>query len=103
MREADSSEAVVGVARDMKIKFATDEWYDHHRRQVVWFTALVDSKRVDCGVSMEALGEHFGAYHDDPLPVFRANRGRIEAVAATLIMQGRFEKDGTVLIRSADL
>ena len=87
----------------MKIKFATDEWYDHHRRQVVWFTAFVDHKQIDCGVSIDTLGEHFGAYHDDPLPVFRANRARIEAVAATLIMQGRFEKDRTILIRSADL
>ena len=87
----------------MKIKFATDEWYDHHRRKVVWFTALVDGKRVDCGISIDALRDHFGAYHDDPLPVFRANRRRIEAVAATLIMQGRFESDGTLLIRSSDL
>jgi hypothetical protein len=87
----------------MKIRFDTDEWYDHHRRKVVWFTARVDGKRIDCGISIEALGDHFGAYHDDPLPVFRANRGRIEAAAAMLIMQGRLESDGTLLIRSADL
>ena len=86
-----------------KITFAEDEWYDHHRRKVVWFTALVDGKRVDCGVSIEALGDHFGAFYDDPLPVFRANRRRIETVAATLIMQGRLESDGTLLIKGADL
>jgi hypothetical protein len=87
----------------MKIRFAPDEWYDHHRLQVVWFTAIVDGKRVECGVSIEALRHHFGAYHDDLLPVFRANREKIEAVAAILIMQGRFQDDGTLLIRSADL
>jgi hypothetical protein len=87
----------------MKIQFATDEWYDHHRRKVVWFTAVVDDKRVDCGISIEALGEHLGAYHDDPLPVFRTYRKRIEAVAAKLIKRGRFEDDGTLLIKSADL
>ena len=87
----------------MKITFATDEWYDHHRRKVVWFTALVDGRRVDCGISIEALRDHFGAYYDDPLPIFRTNRGRIEAVATRLITQGRFENDGTLLIRSADL
>lgn len=86
-----------------KIKFATDEWYDHHRRKVVWFTALADGKRIDCGISIEALRDHYGAYYDDPLPVFRTHRRRIEAVAAGLIRQGRFEKDSTVLIRSADL
>jgi hypothetical protein len=86
-----------------KIKFAPDEWYDHHRRKVVWFTAAADGKRVDCGISIEALGDRYGAYHDDPLPAFRTHRRRIEAVAAALIRRGRFEKDGTVLIRNADL
>ncbi len=87
----------------MKIKFATDEWYDPHGRKVVWFTASVDSEQLDCGISIEALRDHFGAYYDDPLPVFKANRKRIETAAATLITQGRFESDGTLLIRSADL
>ena len=86
-----------------KIKFAVDEWYDHHRRKVVWFTASADGKRIDCGISLDALANRYGAYHDDPLPVFRANRKHIETVAALLLMQGRVEKDGTVLIRSADL
>ncbi len=89
--------------KNMEIKFGSDEWYEPHRRKVVWFTALVDSKRIDCGISIEALGDHFGAYQDDPLPAFRANRQRIEKVAATLITQGRFENDGTLLILSADL
>jgi hypothetical protein len=87
----------------MKITFAEDEWYEHHRRKVVWFTALVDGKRVDCGVSIEALSDHFGAFYDDPLPVFRANRRRIEAVAVNLIKQRRFEGDGTLLIKGTDL
>jgi Protein of unknown function (DUF1488) len=88
---------------NMEIKFATDEWYDHHRRKIVWFTASVDDKRIDCGISIEALDDHFGAYYDDPLPAFRANRSRIETVAARLIEESRFESDGTLLIRSADL
>jgi hypothetical protein len=64
---------------------------------------LADGKRVECGVSIEALGDRYGAYYDDPLPVFRSHRRRIEAVAAVLIRQERFEKDGTVLIRNTDL
>lgn len=50
----------------MKIEFTKDEWYDHHRRKVVWFTALVDGKAVECGISIEALGGHFGAFQGDP-------------------------------------
>jgi hypothetical protein len=32
----------------------------------VWFRAIVDEKCIDCGISLEALRDHFGAYYDDP-------------------------------------
>jgi Protein of unknown function (DUF1488) len=79
---------------NMEVKFAIDEWYDHHRRKIVWFTAAVGGKRIDCGISIEALGNHFGAYYNNPLPAFRTHRARIQDAAAKLIMQRRFEDDG---------
>jgi hypothetical protein len=88
---------------ELNIEFNADEWYDHQRRKVVWFSAVVDEKRIDCGVSIEALRDHFGAYYDDPLPAFRSHRSRIQGAATKLITQRRFEDDGTVIIRSADL
>jgi hypothetical protein len=87
----------------MVIKFNADEWYDQHRRKVVWFSAIVDDKSIDCGVSIEALADHFGAFYDDPLPAFRSHRERIQEAATTLITQRRFEDDSTIIIRSADL
>ena len=87
----------------MDIEFAADEWYDHQRRKVVWFSAIVDEKCIDCGISTDALRNHFGAYYDDPLPAFRSHRARIHEIATKLIEQRHFEDDGTVLIRSADL
>jgi hypothetical protein len=87
----------------MNIEFTADEWHDPHRRQVVWFSAIVDDKCIDCGISIEALGDHFGAFQDDPLPAFRAHRERIRDAAAKLITARRFEDDGTIVIRSADL
>ena len=89
--------------QNRNIEFMADEWYDHHRRKVVWFSAIVDDKCIDCGISIEALRDHFGAYYDDPLPVFRTNRASIQATAAKLITARRFEDDGKILIRSADL
>jgi hypothetical protein len=86
----------------MSIEFAADEWYDHQRKKVVWFGAIVDDKTIECGISIEALADHFGAYYDDPLPSFRSHREQIHEVATKLIIQRRFEDDGTVLIRSAD-
>lgn len=91
------------TVKNTKIKFADDEWYDHHRRKVVWFTGSIDDRRVGCGISIEALADHYGAYYDDPLPAFKANRRRIEAAARRLIKRNRLEADGTVLIRTADL
>jgi hypothetical protein len=69
----------------------------------VWFSAIVDDKCIDCGISIDALRDHFGAYYDDPLPVFRTNRSSIQAAATKLIMARRFEDDGKILIRSKDL
>jgi len=88
---------------ELNIEFTADEWYDHHRRKIVWFSAIVDEKTIDCGVSIEALRDHFGAYVDDPLPAFRSHRARIHVAATKLITERRFEDDGTVIIRSADL
>ena len=87
----------------MNIEFAADEWYEHQRRKVVWFRAIVEDKCIDCGISIEALRAHFGAFYDDPLPAFRSHRARIHEAATKLIEQRRFEDDGTLLIRSADL
>jgi Protein of unknown function (DUF1488) len=88
---------------EINIEFSSDEWYDHHRRKVVWFSAIVDDKSIACGVSIEALRDHFGAYADDPLPAFRSNRARIQETATKLIREHRFEADGTLLVRSTDL
>ena len=88
---------------DLNIEFLADEWFEHQRRKVVWFKAIVDEKTIDCGVSIEALRDHFGAYVDDPLPAFRANRVRIQAAVTKLITHRRFEEDGTIIVRSADL
>jgi hypothetical protein len=88
---------------EMMIEFSADEWYDHHRRKVVWFSAIVEDKSIDCAISIEALADRFGAFYDDPLPAFRRNRERIRAAASKLITERRFEDDGTILIRGADL
>jgi hypothetical protein len=63
----------------------------------------VDEKSLDCGISMEALADHFGAFYDDPLPAFRSHRERIQNAATRLIEQRRFQDDGRIIIRGADL
>jgi len=87
----------------MNIEFTPDESYEHHRRNVVWFSAIDDEKVINCAISIEALTAHFGAYADDPLPAFAAHRQQIWDLAAKLITERRFQDDGTILIQSADL
>jgi len=87
----------------MNIEFTPDESYEHHRRNVVWFSAIDDEKVITCAISIEALTDHFSAYADDPLPAFRNHRQQIWDIAAKLIAERRFEGDGTILIQSADL
>ena len=87
----------------MNIEFTPDEWYNHHRSNVVWFSAIDDEKVVNCAISIEALADHFGAFYDDPLPAFRNHRQQIWDIAAKLIAGRRFEDDGTIMIQSADL
>jgi len=85
----------------MVIVFQPVEAWDGNR-DVVTFLADVDEKRIHCAVSLEALQDNFGGNHSAPLDCFRANRGAIEAKAERLIHHGRFEADGSILIRSQD-
>lgn len=71
-------------------------------RDVVFFPADVDGKRIRCAITLEALQDNFGGDSTDPVDCFRQNRSRIEVKAAKLISQARFESDGLVLIRSND-
>ena len=94
---------MTALESDMYIDFLSDEWYEPHRRKLVWFTVILDEKCIDCGVTIDTLVDHFGAFQDDPLPAFRKHREEIWSTAEKLIVRRRFEDDGTLVIRSADL
>jgi len=85
----------------MTVEFPAVEAWDGSRL-VVSFPADVDGKRVVCAISLEALQDNFGGDKVPPLECFRANRGAVEAKARNLIGKGRFEPDGSLLIRSQD-
>jgi hypothetical protein len=85
----------------MNIVFPPMEAWDSSR-DVVAFPAEVDGARLQCAVSMEALQDNFGGSRTPPLDCFRASRAAIEAKADRLIRRGRFEQDGSILVRSQD-
>jgi len=84
---------------DMGTTFPAVEAWDGNR-DLVSFPADVNGNRIRCAISWEALQDNFGGNNVAPLDCFKANRPRIEATAAGLIQKGRFEADGSILIRS---
>lgn len=85
----------------MNISFPNIEILDGFR-DVVVFPADVDERRISCAVSLEALCDNFEGVRDASLACFRFNRPRIEAKVESLILQDRFEADGSILLRSQD-
>ncbi len=68
----------------------------------VRFEAIQDNKPITCAISKEALSFTYHGKGVRPLDCFRANRASIESKVKRLIEQGRFEQDGSILIRSED-
>jgi uncharacterized protein DUF1488 len=69
------------------------------------FTAIVREASIVCIVTREALQEHFAVSEIEGAPnagVLDAKWRRIEAVARGKIIDGAFEPDGSVMLRSAD-
>ena len=86
----------------MNIEFPKVEAWDGSNDQAT-FPADVDGGRVLCRISWEALTDHFdGDRGGDPVVPLRANRAAIEAKAETLMRVGRFEEDGSILLRTSD-
>ena len=85
----------------MAVTFPSVEAWDGSR-DVASFPADKDGTRIRCAISVEALQDSYGGGIGDPLICFRSNRPAIEAKAERLILQGRFEPDGSILIRSQD-
>ncbi len=81
-----------------------DWWYWDHRHQEVRFYAWRNSGLVMCRISREAIEDRYG---DPPTPnacVYAAKKhfNDISDRFSDLLAQGRFEDDGSVLLRSTD-
>lgn len=93
---------ILGMLDERTLAFPNPrERYDG-RRDVVVFWGLDGEREVECGVTWEALEDHFQARRD-PLQAFVAHERDIEREARRKYLAGRIEDDGAVLIRSADL
>jgi transcriptional regulator with XRE-family HTH domain len=60
-------------------------------------------RTVRCGISREALEDHFGGDDRNLLKGFRTHRERIEHEARRKYLGGRVEPDGSILVKTDDL
>jgi hypothetical protein len=75
-------------------------------RDMIRFTGVDGVRFVKCGVTSGALMDVARSQHataEDLLDVYLIHQRRIHALADAKYQQGHFERDGLVLVRSADL
>lgn len=69
----------------------------------VTIAAQVNGQRVLCKISSKNLHAAFPKSTNDPMGIVKANRSRIEDAARKLILSNSFDKDGFIIIKTADL
>jgi transcriptional regulator with XRE-family HTH domain len=72
-------------------------------RDIAVFEGRDGDRTIRSAISGEALEDHFDGADVDPIKVFRAHRERIEHEARRKYLDGRLERDGSILIRTEDL
>ncbi|NIA72364.1 DUF1488 domain-containing protein [Pelagibius litoralis] len=90
---------------DSSVKFSDDlRW--NSGKMAVQLSAVFSGKEILCLVSEEALADlsrgHIGS-GDQALSAFRQHAEKIHGVAEALIRAGRFEQDGSVIVRTGDV
>ena len=71
--------------------------------KVATIAAQVDKQRVLCRISMKVLRKKFNASTNEPMRAVAENRSVLQSKARTLIENGAFEEDGSIVIRSKDI
>lgn len=94
---------VLGMLDERTLNFTGSGGRYDSVRMVVLFSGTEGEKTVPCGISWEALGDHFDGDNKDPVKVFRKHREQIEHEARRKYLAGQLESDGSVLIKTEDL
>ena len=87
------------------LDYGTNEsWYWHSPTMEVRFRILKDGKPVVCRVTHECIKDHCGNPADESA-CFTAAKQNFDAITDQVgyyVSLGRFEPDGTVLLRTTD-
>ncbi len=94
---------VLGMVDERTLNFPGSGGRWDFDRKIVLFSGSEGEKTVPCGISWDALGDHFDGGDKDPVKVFCKHRERIEHEARRKYLAGQLESDGSVLIKTEDL
>lgn len=76
-------------------------------RMVVLFAGEDGDRLIQCGISYEALADHFGSTdgrnEDRQLEIFRKHRGLIEGLARTKYLSWQVEDPASLLVKTNDI
>jgi len=96
-----TKDQIVKSSKMSNITFPQNEYWDGVKGAVV-FWAEKEEEKITCAVSSQALEDHFNASPSNHLPVFKTNRSIVEDMAKNLIQKGRFEADGSIIVKTRD-
>ena len=94
---------VLGMTDKRTLVFPDQEFGSEFGMGIV-FWGQEEKKRVRCGISLEALEDHFS--DGDRLrsdAAFKKYRSDIEALARKKYLLGQLESDGSILVRTNDI
>lgn len=80
---------------------ASNPYYDAHR-EIVFFNSRDSEKRILCGITREALDDHYAPLNMDLLKKFSLHQLEIEQIARRKYITNTLEQDQTILIRTTD-
>jgi transcriptional regulator with XRE-family HTH domain len=92
---------VLGMLDERTLTFPDPE--PRSNGEAVLFRGRDGELIIRCGISREALEDHYNGDDKDMLKVFTANRARVEYEARRKYLAGRLEPDLSVMIRTTDL
>lgn len=88
---------------DRELLFPNPEARYEFDRDLVLFDGQVRGEAILCGISREALEDHFDRGKKGLVQMYKANYGRIHHEARRKYLSAQFESDGSVLIKTLDL
>ncbi len=71
--------------------------------EAVLFTCKLLDRRIPCRIDAQVLRAELAAADDDLVAIFAQNRERIQDKIRHKIRMGRYEADGSIVIKPGDL